>query len=354
MRQRPEAAGGVGELVAREHRGQAQHAAGQGLADAHQVRRDARALAGELRAGAAEAGGDLVGDQRHAALGAGGRGMREEGRLVDVEAAGALQHRLEDHAGQFRAVRVEVGVEAVAGGAQFGRAAADRRRPRREMLLRQQGAEARMQGVVRIADRHRGEGVAVVAAAQRQEAAALGAAVGLGELQRDLQRHLDRHRAGIAEEHPSEPPARERRQPRRQPRRRLVGQAAEHDVRQRVGLGVQRGDQFRRPVAVHRAPPGGHAVDQAAAVGQPQAGALAADHRHRGRVLARPRVGVPQVPRIQRGPRGRQRAQVSFSSSSWVMAAVASSIREAEQYFSADRSIARCTLAWFRPAPVTR
>ena len=42
-----------------------QVAAGQRLAEAQDVRRDARVLAGEEPPGAAEAGGDLVGDQEH-------------------------------------------------------------------------------------------------------------------------------------------------------------------------------------------------------------------------------------------------------------------------------------------------
>ena len=57
---------GLEDLLARERRGERQIAAGDALADAQEVGRDVRLLAGEHRPGAAEAGRDLVADQQHA------------------------------------------------------------------------------------------------------------------------------------------------------------------------------------------------------------------------------------------------------------------------------------------------
>ena len=54
-------------------------------------------LAGEQRAGAAEADRDLVGDQEHAVAVAGLAQQRQVNRVVHAHAAGALHERLDDH-----------------------------------------------------------------------------------------------------------------------------------------------------------------------------------------------------------------------------------------------------------------
>ncbi len=73
---------GVVDVAAR-HRGRhGQVAAGEALAQAEQVGADAAPLAGEQPAGAAEAGGHLVGDEQHAgpAAGVGQAGHLGRGR----------------------------------------------------------------------------------------------------------------------------------------------------------------------------------------------------------------------------------------------------------------------------------
>ena len=93
------------DLAGAEHRGERQVAAGQRLADAHDVGRDPRPLGGEQGAGAAEAGRDLVEDQQQAVLVG---DLAEHAQAlggVGVHAAGALQHRLDDDRGQLVRVR---------------------------------------------------------------------------------------------------------------------------------------------------------------------------------------------------------------------------------------------------------
>ena len=153
--------------------------------------------------------------------------------------------------------------------------------------------------VERVADRHRAEGVAVIAAAQRQQAGASRA----GGLQAHLDRDLDGDRAGVGEEDVLERRRGQRNQPSRQLDRGLVGEAAEHDVRHAIQLCARGGVEHRVAVAVDRAPPRRHSVDQLAAVGQgePHA-ARARDEQRRGggrhRAVWMPDVGV--VERQQR------------------------------------------------------
>ena len=308
-------------------------------------------LAGEQGAGAAEAGGDLVRDEQHLVRRAGGSGPPQECRRVRMEAAGALQHRLQNDGGELLAMGGKIGFELRAGGVQHGRVAIRRRRARREALRRQMVAEAFVQAVVGIADRHGGKGVAVVAAAQGEEADALRLTPGLPVLQGHFHGDFDGDRAGVAEEHAVQLAGRQRGQLRGQLRRRRMRQAAEHDMWQGIDLRMQGLHQLRVAVAVDRAPPGGHAVDQRPAVGQNQAHAFAADDRvDRIRIRCR-RIRMPDMAQILRGPVGRSAHQSSTISNSCVMSAVSPSIREAEQYLVSDNSTARRTWASDRPCP---
>ncbi len=108
--------------------GQGEVAAGEGLADAHDVGHDAGGLGGEQRAGAAEAGRDLVEDQQQPVL-VGDLAHHPQARgVVDPHAAGALQQRLDDDPGELvrRAPRPARGtpsahaVDVAAGGRRPG------------------------------------------------------------------------------------------------------------------------------------------------------------------------------------------------------------------------------------------
>ncbi len=169
---------------------------------------------------------------------------------------------------------------------------------RGEQLLRQHVAPHRVHAAVGVAHAHAAERVAVVAAAHGEHPGALGPAAPALELQRHLERHLDAHRARVGEEHPLQARRRQRHQPLGQPHRGRVGEAAEHHVRE-VDRAHRR-VQLRHAVAVHRRPPRRHAVDQLAAVVQPQPDAVRpGDQAHRRRVGHR-RVGVPEVLAVER------------------------------------------------------
>ena len=98
---------GLVDALGGERRRERQVAAGQALGEAEQVGRDALLLAGEHRAGAAEAGRDLVADQQHAVRVAElAHGAQVAGR-VDEHPGGALDERLDDHRGDLLLVRGE-------------------------------------------------------------------------------------------------------------------------------------------------------------------------------------------------------------------------------------------------------
>ena len=143
----------------------------------------------------------------------------------------------------------------------------------REDLLGQHSGEERVHPADRVADAHRRERVAVVAAADGEHPPPRtpGSRV---HLPGHLERHLDRHRAGVGEEHVLQPVGRELQQPSPQRDGRLVGEAAEHHVAHPPELAGDRRVELGHGVAVDRAPPRRHRVDDltggAVAVAQPQ------------------------------------------------------------------------------------
>ena len=79
------------------------------LRQADEIRRDAGLLAGEQRAGAAEADRDLVGDQVHAVPVAGFAQQLQVQRSVHAHAGRALHQRFHDHgAGLVRVLRQQL------------------------------------------------------------------------------------------------------------------------------------------------------------------------------------------------------------------------------------------------------
>ena len=67
-------------------------------------------------------------------------------------------------------------------------------------LLRQQSLEGSVHAALRIADRHGAGRIAMIGAAERQNAVAAATAAIEPVLHRHLQRDFDSHRTGIAEE----------------------------------------------------------------------------------------------------------------------------------------------------------
>ncbi len=164
------------DRVRAERRREGQVAAGEGLADAHDVWSDTGVVGGEELAGPAETGRDLVEDQ-HQVVGVGNLAEHVQTLWwVDVHPPGALEDRLADDRGQLVAVAigqlphaarpvVDGGVEAAGG-------------PRRKNLPRQHPLEHGVHSPDRIAHAHRAGGVSVVAPAQREHPGLAGAAPG--------------------------------------------------------------------------------------------------------------------------------------------------------------------------------
>ena len=84
-----------------QRRGQRDVAAGERLADAHDVGADAGVVGGEQLTGAAEAGGDLVEDQQHVVAVADRAQVDQVARVVEPHAARALHDGFDDDGGQF-------------------------------------------------------------------------------------------------------------------------------------------------------------------------------------------------------------------------------------------------------------
>jgi hypothetical protein len=289
------------DLGARERRSEADRPARERLAHAQEIGRDRRVLAREHLAGAPEAGRDLVGDQQHAVLVAQRARARQIVGRVEPHAARALYDRLEDQRGELVAVRAQqVGEPApVLLAARLVEAA---RGPFGEVLDRQRAREQAVHARDGIAHGHRAERVAVIGAAQREQTLAARLSARVPVLQGELDRDLDRHGARVAQEHALESRRREREQPLAQRDGGLVREAAEHHVRHALELRAHGGLDVRMAIAVDRRPPRRHAVDELAAVGEPQRRAPRALDRVQRR-RARRRVGMPDGAAVARDQR---------------------------------------------------
>ena len=99
--------------VARQHDRERQVAAGNALRQAQEVRRDAGLLVGEERAGAPEAGHDLVGDEVHlVAVAQRARAAQVLG-VVHRHAGRALHQRLDDQRRGFAVVPLEMPLQVL-------------------------------------------------------------------------------------------------------------------------------------------------------------------------------------------------------------------------------------------------
>ena len=193
---------------------------------------------------------------------------------------------------------------------------------RREELRTEHIGKEVVHPVHRVAHRHGGEGVAVVATAHGQEAVLARSAVAHPALQGHLDGDLDGHRAGVAEEHASQRGRRQRDQPPCQSDHGRVRQAAEHDVAHGRGLSVQRLVEHRVAVAVDGRPPRRHAVDHLAAVGELQPGPVRGDDGIRRHLRRHAGIRVPHVSGVavdQRGDlRRRQPSRHAGHTGRWI------------------------------------
>ena len=251
-------------------------------------------------AGAPEAGRDLVEHEQQPVLVAQPAQQRDALRRVEAHPPRPLHDGLDDHRGQLvrragrrssrdvrRPARVQARVEAV------GRALG-------EHVLGEHAGEHAVHPADRVADGHRAERVAVVAAAHGQQPRALGLAARALKLQAQLDRDLDGDRAGVGEEHPSSPSGAS--STRRSARRTAGSCVSPPNITCAIRPSCSRAARVERgvAVAVDRAPPRGHAVDQLAAVRQLQAHALRRDDRQRRLRAGQRAVGMPDVLAVER------------------------------------------------------
>jgi hypothetical protein len=220
-------------------------------------------------------------------------------RIVEAHPPCALDDRLDDDGRQFVGVVGQLRLERRhVGGVIVARNLGG------EHLPGQDVGPQRVHAAVGIADAHRGERVAVIAAAPGHQPVFVGPAAAAPVLQCHLYRDLHRHRSGVAEEHRFQPCWRDVDQQLRQSRSRLVGQPAEHDVVHRRQLPRHRRVEDRVTVPVDGGPPRAHCVeylDGLTVVNQCQPGATGTDRDHRGHCLGADRaVGVPEMRRVDR------------------------------------------------------
>ncbi len=191
-------ADGVGNLARGKRGGERHGAAGERFPQAQNIRRDPRMLAGKQLPGTAKAGGDLIGNQQNSFAVAHLPNALQPLGVIDPHSARALHNRFENNGGNLVAMGrhqpreahhvhlVPFAVEAALRGW-------------RKQVFRQVAFPQAVHGVVRIAHRHRPEGVAVIAVAEGEEPLARFA-LRMPVLQRHFHRYFHGHRAGVGQE----------------------------------------------------------------------------------------------------------------------------------------------------------
>ena len=286
---------GAVDRVGGQHGRQRQHAAGQALGQAQEVRPDAGLLVREQRAGAAEADRDLVEHQMHPPAVAQLAHPAQVDRIVHRHAGGALHQRLQDDRGRLRVVRLQP--DGQCGGGPLGHVGGAFARAGTAGVGAVDGggqAHQRRIGVAedaQIGDRQRPDRLAVVAAGQADEAGLVRLALVAPGMRAHLQRDLGGRGAVAAVEGMAQ--AGERTQPLGQLHHRRMGEAGQHDVIEPAELVDQRLAQRRVVVAEQVDPPGADAVEDAPPLGVMQPDALGAHHRHQRQ--AGPAAGLALV-----------------------------------------------------------
>src|ERR1700733_7404058 len=256
--------------LGRQHRRQRQVAAGQSLGQAHEVRTDARLLAGEQRTGAPEAHRDLVRDQVHLVAVAGRAQQRQVHRVVHAHAGRALHQRLDDHRAALVRVRGERGLHVGEAPPRILLAALARgplvavRRGYGDDVHEQRAVDLLVE--LDVAHGERAERLAVIAVGERDEAA-LGAAAAVAPVvEAHLQRDFDRGGAVVGIEAAREPRGGERGEGLGERDHRLVREAGEDHLLEPLELRGDRGVDARVGVAEQVHPPGADRIQVTLAV----------------------------------------------------------------------------------------
>ena len=210
-------------------------------------------FAGKQLAGPAKSGGNLIGNQQNAFPVAHLADALQPFRMIHPHAAGALHDGLEnDRCDLIPMGRHQAGKRHHIPFIPLAAKAALRRRG--EQIIRQIALPQAVHGVIRIADRHRAKGIAVVAIAEGEKTPPRFAFC-LPVLQGHLHGHFHRDRTGVGEEYALQRRRGHRHQLAAQRHRRRVGDTAKHHVRHLVNLRFHRGVQARVIVTVDCRPP---------------------------------------------------------------------------------------------------
>ena len=304
----------IKDRLRRQHRAQRQEAAGEAFRQAQQIRLDACLLAGEQRAGAAEAHRDFIGDQEHAVQIAQFAHAAQVSRMMHAHAAGALHQRLDDHRADFAGMRVQQGLQRIGGTLRTGdgrglvAAAECIGRGGEQHVQQQRGVHPAVQRDV--AHRQCPQRFTVVAVGQRDEARAPGVATVVEPVERHLQCDFHTGRTVVGIEHLGQrlPPGLLRgasQQAFGQFHRRCVREPGQDDLLQRARLPADGLGDARFGMAMQVGPPTADPVQHAAAVEphQPRTFAMRDGEQRQGiGVFAHLRAWVPQHGQIACAP----------------------------------------------------
>ena len=205
---------------------------------------------------------------------------------MHAHAACALDQRLYQDGGDFP-VGGEQGFEGADLVARFGQGD--------DVLFLDGAAEHVVHAFIRIADRHGGQRVAMIAAEEGDEFRALLAGAVTEILDGDLHGDFDGDGAGFGEEDAGKIARREGGQAAGEAVGGFMGEAAEHDVGHPGHLGAGSVQKLGPVIAVNGGPPAADAIDQFAAVGEVKPGAFGAGDGHGRREGAHLGVGQPDM-----------------------------------------------------------
>ncbi len=272
------------DRIARHYHRQRQVAAGDAFRQAQEVRRDARLLVREKRAGAAKAGHDLIGDEMHVVAVANLARPAQVLGVVHRHAGCTLHQGLDDQRGGFPAVALEVAFQP--GGAAHGVIA------RRFPLLRKAPVGARdlaarhdQRGIgvleqAQVGNRQRAERLAVIAAGQADETGLDGAAAVAPVVEAHFQCDLDRGGAVARVKTVAKRAAGSPSQTLGKLHHRLMAEAGEQHVLELAELVAKRRVDARIAVAEQVYPPRADGVEVTMAVEVVEPAARRARDRH--------------------------------------------------------------------------
>ena len=249
---------------------------------------------GKQLAGTAKPGGDFIENQQHAEfITQCTHGLQITG-VVNAHAAGTLYHRFQNNGCNLTTVLFQHGAHC--GHILFLQRALERALwGGGEVVFCQHTSEQGMHAIDRITGSHGPKGIAVIAVTQRQQLVLAGLPLAQPELQRHLDGNLNRHRTTVCQKDLLQRRRGERHQGLAELDGRLMGQTTKHDMGHAIDLVFGSLVKHRVVVAMHRRPPGRHAIHQLTTIFQRQPYPASTGHRKGGQRFGGRGVGVPEM-----------------------------------------------------------